>query len=368
MKIERIIEKISYLEELEVYKPGSIKEVSERFGIPEEEIMKLDANENLFLPETFIEEILSNAVRGYKPNFYPDPKLEEELKEAIGDYLSVDSECIILGNGSDQLIDLIARVFLRNNGKIASISPSFVMYKWYAQLSNGNIIEVPLSEEFDVKAEDFLSKTENSEVCILCSPNNPTGNLLNEKEVKKIINKFEGLVIVDEAYAEFSESSFVSEIENYDNLMVFRTFSKAFGLAGLRLGYGIANRKIIELLSRAIPPFHINSFTLKVGVEALRRVETVLKSVEEIKKEREKLMKELNSISGVKAYESNTNFILVRFKEDANRIHEQLIKRGILVRNVSNAPMLENCLRITIGKPEMNSRLISEIKEILRGD
>ena len=307
----------------------------------------LDANENPF---------------GFGLNRYPDHACAE-LKKKYASFRKVKSDQLIFGNGSDELIDLIIRSFCEpTKDKILVFTPTFGMYKVNAAVNNVEVIEQSLTLDFQINADELKPRflDENLKLIFICSPNNPTGNKIDKKTILSISREFDGLVILDEAYADFSDESLIHE--NLPNLLVLQTFSKAFGMAGIRLGVGIGNPMVIDVLNKVKPPYNVNSLSQEQALAALDRSEEIRKQVQELISERETLAEELSALSNVqKVYPSDANFLLVQF-EDASKTYQDLLSKGIVVRDRSS--QVTNTLRITVGTPEENRKLISALKKV----
>jgi len=311
----------------------------------------LDANENPF----------ENGV-----NRYPDPQ-QNSVKELLSKIKNIDSKNILLGNGSDEVLDLIFRAFCEpNKDNIITLPPTYGMY---AVLANINAIENRkrvLSNTFQPKVNQILEAADaNSKILFLCSPNNPTGNSFSEDTVKELLEKFNGLVVIDEAYIDFSEQeSWLKRLKQFPNLIITQTLSKAYGLAGIRLGVCYASEAIIAVLNKIKPPYNINELTQDSAIKRLLKVGEVKQEVLNIIKERDLLLNELKEVSFVsEIYPTDCNFVLVKV-DDAIKRYNQLIEKGIVTRNRTNQPLCENCLRFTIGTKKENKKLIEALKEI----
>lgn len=309
----------------------------------------IDANENPFQTNV---------------NRYPDP-LQSKLKAEWSKYIGVPVYQIMFGNGSDEVLDLIFRAFcIPKQDNVVILPPTYGMYEVLAQLNNIEVKKAKLDENFQ---PDLVSirklVNENTKLLFICSPNNPTANNLKEDLIKDLIKYFKGIIVIDEAYIDFSsQDSFVSHINNYPNIIVTQTLSKAFGLAGIRLGICYGNPKIIDVFNKIKPPYNVNELTQKKALERLQNIDVVKKEVEIIMEQREFLIKELKTINCVdKVFSSDANFILVRV-DDANLRYKQLIDNGIVVRNRTTQPLCENCLRFTVGTKAENLKLISILK------
>lgn len=311
----------------------------------------LDANENPF----------QNGV-----NRYPDPK-QQSVKELLSDLKGVPTDQILLGNGSDEVLDLIFRAFCEPKGdNVILLPPTYGMYGVLANLNDIEAKEVLLSGTFDLRVEETLEKVnQNSKIIFLCSPNNPTGNSFSADKIIQIVENFKGLVAIDEAYVDFSsQESWLKRLEKYPNLIITQTLSKAFGMAGIRLGVCYASKEIISILNRIKPPYNVNELTQQKAKERLLNYEEVKKEVGTILLERTKLEKELKKVSFIsKIYPSDANFILVEV-DDANKRYNQLIEKGIVIRNRTTQPLCENKLRLTVGTEIENMKLINTLKQI----
>jgi histidinol-phosphate aminotransferase len=343
----------------------SLKSVEQRFGIERSQILKLDSNENFFIPKDKLVKLIEEVVEDFDPRLYPHDE-ERELREKLSAYIRVPADFITVGSGSDELMERVARLFLENGEQALSISPTFSMYRHAVTLQRAELLEVPLREDFSLDVNGLLAKvTPKTRVLFLCSPNNPTANQFKTDDVEGLVEAFPGIVVVDEAYVEFAENSVVQLTAKFENLMVLRTFSKAFGLAGLRLGYCVSDIEIAETLSKKVGlPYPVNSIALMVGAKILENLGMVENAIKKMKTEREKLRKALNSIDGVKAFDSQTNFVLFQTDKPSTEVYQGLLKRGIIVKNLDRILKFNNCFRAAVGLPEMNARLIEALKEI----
>ena len=299
-------------------------------------------------------------------NRYPDP-LQLEVKRQISNIKNVSVEKIFLGNGSDEAIDLIYRAFCEPRiDNVVAIEPTYGMYKVCADINDVEYRKVLLNTDFQFSADEILAKTdEKTKVIWLCSPNNPTGNSLLREEIIKTLENFHGIVVLDEAYIDFSsEKSFSSELEKYPNLIILQTFSKAWGSAGIRLGLAYASAEIIAVFNKIKYPYNISILTQKHISEMLKNDVQIKNWVETLLKERSKLIENLSKLPLVKhIYPTDANFVLVKV-EDANRVYNSLVEKGIIVRNRNTVSHCMGCLRITVGTSEENNTLIEELKKI----
>lgn len=297
-------------------------------------------------------------------NRYPDP-MQWQLKERISQIKGVDTLSIFLGNGSDEPIDLLIRTFCEPGiDTILSIEPSYGMYQVAADINNVVCEKVKLHTNFSLHAGHVLQAVkESTKIIFLCSPNNPTGNVLSRSELYKILIGFPGIVVIDEAYIDFSSSpSFLRELKDFPNLVVLQTLSKAWGAAGIRLGMAFASAEIISILSKIKYPYNINQLTQERALEILNREEEMKGELLEILNERTLLETALQELPYVKyIYPSDANFILVKM-DDANATYKYLVEKGIIVRNRHTVALCEGCLRITIGTPKQNNRLLQALQ------
>jgi histidinol-phosphate aminotransferase len=314
----------------------------------------LDANENSFG---------SPLTKWY--NRYPDP-LQWDLKKKISSIKNVAPENILLGNGSDECIDLLIRAFCEpKKDKILICPPTYGMYEVNAHINDVEVIEVPLLPNYQLNLEGIEAAIdEDVKIIFLCSPNNPTGNSLEREDIELVLNNFDGIVVLDEAYINYSRfRSFIAELKDYSNLVVMQTFSKAWGLAALRLGMVYASKDIIDVLNKIKPPYNINQASLELALKALDHLDEVNEMIKETVKERELLVKDLVQLPFVeKIFPSDANFVLVKMK-DANAVYSFLKDKGIIVRNRSNVILCENSLRITVGTDNENKELVKTLKQ-----
>jgi len=316
-----------------------------------DDMVFLDANENPF----------ENGV-----NRYPDPQ-QRTLKSLLSKIKGVPQQSILLGNGSDEVLDLIYRTFCEpNQDNIITLPPTYGMYSVLANINAIEIKSVQLDADFQPKVEDILNvANSNSKLLFLCSPNNPTGNSFEVKSIERLIDEFKGIVVIDEAYIDFSnKESWTSRLNKFSNLIITQTLSKAYGMAGIRLGICYASEEIISVLNRIKPPYNVNILTQQKAISQLEQQGLTQNQVTNILKERDLLITKLESIDYIsKIYPSDANFVLVEV-DDANKRYDQLINNGIVIRNRTTQPGCENCLRFTIGTPKENRTLIDTLKSI----
>ncbi|MEO6905308.1 MAG: histidinol-phosphate transaminase [Ginsengibacter sp.] len=313
----------------------------------------LDANENAYgspLAENF--------------NRYPDP-LQWQLKQQISKIKGVLPQNIFIGNGSDEVIDLAFRIFCEpKKDNVIICPPTYGMYKVCANINDVEAREVLLTPDFQLDVEGILSVVdEHTKMIFICSPNNPTGNDLNRMDIELLLNNFQGVVLIDEAYINFSmQKTFISELTEYENLVVMQTLSKAWGLAGLRLGLAFASEIILEFFNKVKPPYNINQSSQQLAIKALENIQQVNETIKNIVEQRNWVHDELKLIKFIQIiYSSDANFILVKV-DDAGKLYQYLLMNRIIIRNRSKEPLCENCIRITIGTSEENQKLINALK------
>ncbi len=324
----------------------------------------LDANENSYGSPVLLPSH-SGEGAGARLNRYPDP-LQWNLKNQLSKIKGIPSQNIFIGNGSDEVIDLAYRIFCEpGKSNVIICPPTYGMYKVCGNINDVKVKEINLTHDFQLDVENILEATDiNSRLLFICSPNNPTGNNMNRIDIELLINNFPGIVLIDEAYINYSrQKSFLQELTEYENLIVMQTLSKAWGLAALRLGLAFASEKIIELFNKVKPPYNINLSSQQLGAKALTAVEEVNTNIKNIIEQKKILQEQLSQFSFIqKIYPSDANFILIK-TNDADKLYQCLSAQKIIVRNRSKEPLCENCLRITIGNPEENQILIKSLKK-----
>ena len=311
----------------------------------------LDANENPF----------ENGV-----NRYPDPQ-QRTVKKALSEIKRTNENQILLGNGSDEVLDLIFRAFCEpNKDNIITLPPTYGMYSVLANLNAIENREVILNDNFQPNVDAILAQVdENTKIIFLCSPNNPTGNSFSDESIVTLLQNFKGLVLLDEAYIDFSQKeSWLIELSDYPNLIISQTLSKAYGMAGIRLGILYASVEIITILNKIKPPYNINVLTQQKALERLENYDLVVKQINDIKIFKLFLINELKKINFIeKVFPTDGNFILIQV-DNATERYNQILEKGIVIRNRSSQPLCKNCLRITIGTESENTRLINVLQTL----
>ena len=347
----------------------TIESLAIKLGVKPSEILKLNSNENFFIPLDFLRNILRQVVDETDPRLYPRDEFRE-LKEALSQRLNILPEEIVIGAGSDQLIDLVSRMFLSRGDEALSINPTFVIYERCVRIQKAEYKSVPLKDDFSLDVDALISSVNpKTKIIFLCSPNNPTGNRFSREDILRIAENFNGLVVVDEAYADFASETLIDLAGELENLIVFRTFSKFFGLAGLRVGYAITNRDLAKTINERFQmPFSASIIALKMATKLLE--EENFKFIEEkaleLKVERSRLIKALNNIEGVKAFPSETSFILFHIEDISSpSVYKALLKRGVIIREIGKVLKFKNCLRVTVAPAEMMKRFLKSLEEVL---
>ena len=311
----------------------------------------LDANENPF----------ENGV-----NRYPDPQ-QRTVKEVLASQKGVSVSQILLGNGSDEVLDLIYRVFCEpKEDNVITLPPTYGMYKVLAEINNIENREVLLTADFELDASAILKQIDrNTKLIFICSPNNPTGNSFNTKAIETLLKSFNGMVVIDEAYIDFSSQlSWVNRLDEFPNLIVTQTLSKAYGMAGIRLGICYASQEVIGVINKVKPPYNVNELTQQKALDRLDNPQLIKSEINSILAAKDNLLKALDELSWIaKIYPSEANFLLLKV-DDAKMRYQQLIEKGIVIRDRSSQPLCENTLRITIGTQPENTKLIEVLKTI----
>ncbi len=329
-----------------------------RLEISETEVIKLDGNENPYGCSPRVKHALADYAYYH---IYPDPE-QRELRKELEKYTGVSVKNILAGSGSDELIDLILRLFLKPGDRVVNCPPTFGMYPFSTDVCGGKVVSIPRKPDFSIDvARSFKAISGGARVIFIASPNNPSGNITPETAILELL-KAKAVVVVDEAYYEFSGVTMAPQVNKYPNLIVLRTFSKWAGLAGLRVGYGIFPANMVEYLMKIKQPYNVNAAAQLAALESLGDLDYLRGTIKVILKERQRLMEKLGQLDWLKVYPSQSNFILCRvLKGNATAIHKELQKQGIFIRYF-DTPQLRDCLRISVGKPEHTDKLIAALK------
>jgi histidinol-phosphate aminotransferase len=359
-------DKLSKLQTIDCYSAGATPEsVAKQIGVKPEQIVKLNFNENLFMDKEKQAELLRELADEFDLRLYPEDEVPKFLSKLAG-YIGTPEDFLFVGNGSDELIDRIVRLFLGKGEVAVSFSPTFSIPKLCVKRQEAEYVVAPLQNDLQLDVKGMLSSfSDKTRLLYLCSPNNPTSTQFKMAEVQTLINAFPGIVVLDEAYGEFANYSFVPRIKEFENLIVLRTFSKAFGLAALRLGYAVTNPELAKVLAEKSPlPYPVSGFSLRMGGKMLDNVDLMKKSVAALIEERGKLIKSLNEIKGVQAFDSQADFLLVNMQKPMDEVNQKLLQRGIMLKKWGRILQYPNCFRVTVGLPEMNAKLIAALSEI----
>lgn len=331
-----------------------------------EGVLKLDSNENFAINKQLQQDLIDAAKKNSDVRQYPLGK-SERLVAALSKYLQVPQSMIGLGNGSDQILDLFLSNFASKKTKILTSNPTFGFFEERCKLYGIPTIKVPFSKDMTLNLSDFASKSKNADILYLDSPNNPTGFQFKKEELTELIRKFPGVVIVDEAYAEFSDYSVVGLTKKSDNLIVVRTFSKTFGLAGLRLGYVVANKKFIDVFSRVLQyPYPLNTLAIESGILALQKTKQITDTIKEIRQERLRIIQNLRQSGAFDVFDSKANFVLFDAGGADKRIYTALLEQGISIRKLGKIGKHDGCLRVTVGTKDMNSKFLLAMRDLLK--
>jgi len=357
--IERLIR--PELTAMKAYTPIEPTDVlSQRIDIPREKVIKLDGNENPYGCSIRVKQAMANYAYYH---LYPDPE-QRELKKALEKYSGISSKYILAGSGSDELIDLILRLFVEPGDRVIDCSPTFGMYPFSTDVCGGKVVSIPRKQDFSIDVA-AIKKTIDKQVKVIfiASPNNPSGNITPEQTILELLNS-SMVVVIDEAYFEFSGVTVAPMVLKYPNLVVLRTFSKWAGLAGLRVGYGIFPLNMVKYLMKIKQPYNVNAAAQVAALESLKDISYLSGTIKAIIDERERLFTRLSQLDWLKVYPSQANFVLCSvLNGKAKTIHKGLQKKGIFVRYF-DTPQLKNCLRISVGKPEHTDALIASLREI----
>lgn len=326
--------------------------------------LKLDTNENFAIPKKFQQEILQQARAASDVREYPQGA--RILCSRLSRYLRVPQDMICVGNGSDQILDIILGHVSSARTRILTSDPTFGFFEARCRLYSIKCVRVPFSDDMTLDADTIRDKMSSCDMIYLDSPNNPTGFQFSADDILHILDGFEGLVIVDEAYGEFSGSSVVKLARHHPNLAVVRTFSKAFGLAGLRLGYMVADSRLCKIFDTILQyPYPVNTIALESGIAALDRADQMRRTVRVVRSERRRMIAALKKHKAFRVFDSAANFVLFDAGDSAKRVFTALAEQGISIRNLGRIGTHRGCLRVTVGTPDMNSRFLLAIRDLL---
>lgn len=328
-------------------------------------VIKLDSNENYAVSDDLLKKMINDAKENMDVREYPLGGTER-LVQDISKYVGMPKEMIGVGNGSDQIIDLFLSNFASKETKILTSDPTFGFFEERCKLYSIPTIKIPFDKSMTLNLEKFLSNSKKASILYLDTPNNPTGFQFEKKDLERLIREFKGLVIIDEAYVEFSDYSVVEMTKKINNLIVLRTLSKSFGLAGLRVGYFVANAQIIDTFTRVIQyPYPLNTLAIEVGILALRQSKSFTDVANLVKKERSRIIANLQQMKIFEVFDSKANFVLFAAGGSSQRIYKALIEQGISIKNLGKVGSHEGCLRVTVGSQDMNSKFLTAIRDLL---
>ena len=328
-------------------------------------VLKLDSNENFVIGKLYQQDLIQNARKITDVREYPLGRTEK-LIIALSKYLKIPQNMIGIGNGSDQILDLILANFASKKTKVLTSEPTFGFFQERCKLYSIPTIKIPFSHKMTLDLNKFLSKSKNVDILYLDSPNNPTGFQFAKKDLEKLVIQFKGLIIIDEAYGAFSDFSLINLVKSQNNLIVVQTFSKSFGFAGLRLGYFIANKNIVDVFTKILQyPYPLNSIAIEAGILALKKPKIMRDALNTIKNERKWIIENLRKYNVFQVFDSKANFVLFDAHGSYSRIFTALIEQGISIRKLGKIGKHQGCLRVTVGTKEMNSKFLLAIRDLL---
>ena len=329
-------------------------------------VLKLDSNENFVINKQLQQDLINTAQKSSDIREYPLGRAEK-LIESIADYVGLPRQMVGVGNGSDQILDMFLSNFASKKTRILTSNPTFGFFEERCKLYQIPTIKIPFSKNMTLNIDDFLAKSKQADIIYLDSPNNPTGFQFKKEEILELVKKFDGIIIVDEAYGEFSDYSLANFTKKYSNLLVVKTFSKTFGLAGLRLGYVIGDKKFIDVFSRVIQyPYPLNTMAIEVGILVLQKLKQIQETTKFIKEERARIIKKLRETGAFDVFDSKANFVLFDARGGDKRIYTALLEQGISIRKLGKIGNHEGCLRVTVGTKDMNSKFLLAIRDLLK--
>jgi len=329
-------------------------------------VLKLDSNENFVINKQLQQDLINWAQKNSDVREYPLGR-SERLIESIANYVHLPKQMVGIGNGSDQILDIILSNFASKKTKILTSNPTFGFFEERCKLYQIPTIKIPFAKDMTLDIGDFISKSKQADILYLDSPNNPTGFQFKKDEITELVKKADGLVIIDEAYGEFSDYSLASLTKKYENLIVVKTFSKTFGLAGLRLGYVLADAKFIDVFSRVLQyPYPLNTIAIEAGIFALQKIKQIQETTQIIKEERSRIIKKLRETGAFDVFDSKANFVLFDARGADKRIYTALLEQGISIRKLGKIGKHEGCLRVTVGTKDMNSKFLLAMRDLLK--
>lgn len=323
--------------------------------------IRLDTNTNVLGSNPAAEKYLAENrwdLNGY-PNTYSNG-----LREALGELYGLDKDNFIAGNGSDEMLDVTFKTFTNWGDNSVVPVPSYTLYDYFVEMNGGKAHEVDLTEDFQLDVDEIVKQ--DAKVAIMPSPNNPTGNCFRQKDIEEILSRFNGIVVVDEAYAEYADDAMIRRVDEFDNLVVLRTFSKAYAMAALRVGYAAANRKLADMMMRVKIPYSLNMVSEGAAIAAVKDQDFIRRSVEMVREQRPKLDAGLRKL-GFETFPSDSNFILARAPIDHKELVQGLKERGVLIRDFGAKRRTENCVRTTGGTADLNAILLEKAEEVISG-
>ena len=332
----------------------------------QQDSLKLDSNENYVISKQFQGDLISGAKKNSDVREYPLGRVER-LIQAISKFIKIPSSMIGVGNGSDQILDLILVNFATSKTKVLTSNPTFGFFEERCKLYSISVTAIPFSKNMTLDVDEFLKQSKNADILYLDSPNNPTGFQFSKIDLQKLVKSFNGLIMIDEAYGEFGDYSLSSMVKNQKNLVVIQTLSKSFGLAGLRLGYFIANKEFTAAFNQVLQyPYPLSTITIESGISALEKPSQMKDAVNTIKQERKRIIENLRKYDSFEVFDSKANFVLFDAHGSYQRVYSALIEQGISIRKLGKIGNHEGCLRVTIGTKEMNSKFLLAIRDLLR--
>lgn len=338
---------------------GSVRDIPLYYN-PKVKAVRMDTSTNVLGPNTVMRDVLTKCM-DMDLNQYPAP-YSDGLRGALAEKYGLHEDNFVVGNGSDEALDVVFKSFMEPGEAVVAPYPSYVLHSFFVKVNCGRFVTVDLRPGFQLDPDALLGA--KGKIIILCTPNNPTANIFDHRDVEKVVAEHDGPVVVDEAYGEFASDSFMSRVNEFDNLIVTRTFSKAYGLAGLRVGYMASNRKMADVMQRVKIPYSLDRISEMAAIAALKNTEYVDQAIALVLEEREHLSQGLRDL-GFKVFPSESNFILFKSAKPSAELVGRLAKKGVLVRDFGNKRMLEDCVRTTIGTRELNDMLLGKLREVL---